>query len=137
MCYLLYDWRNFIFYKWNISSNNKRRIRRNRKYLYSKKNIRKSLSKSDSNINIISPKNDIALDNSNTDFNNLQNDINLNEDLTKGKKQESINNMVDDDIGKEESQNSENSKNVDNEKKVEEEHEEKKTDNPYDIPEDF
>lgn len=102
-----------------------------------KNNIRKSLSKSDSNINIISPKNDITLDNSNTDFNNLQNDINLNEDLTKGKKQESINNMVEDDVGKEESQNSENTKNVDNEKKVEEEHEEKKTDNPYDIPEDF
>lgn len=67
----------------------------------------------------------------------MQNDINLNEDLTKGKKQESINNMVEDDVGKEESQNSENTKNVDNEKKVEEEHEEKKTDNPYDIPDDF
>ena len=105
--------------------------------IYIHKNIRNNHSISDSNININAPKNEISLDNSHTDMNNFQNDINLNEDLTKGRKQDSNLNMIEDDICKEESQNSENTQKIDIEKKVVEEHEEKKTDNPYDIPEDF
>ena len=104
---------------------------------YIQKNLRNNKSKSASNISINGQKNDISLDNSNTDFNSLQNDINLNEDLSKGGKQDSSLNMVEDNIGKEESQNSENTIKLDNGKNVVEEHEEKKSDNPYDIPEDF
>ena len=105
--------------------------------IYIHKNIRNNHSISDSNTNINAPKNEISLDNSHTDMNNFQNDISLNEDLTKGRKQDSNLNMIEDDICKEESQNSENTQKIDIEKKVVEEHEEKKTDNPYDIPEDF
>jgi hypothetical protein len=105
--------------------------------IYIHKNIRNDRNKSDSNININSNKNNITLDDSNVDFNNLQNSINLNEDLNNGKKQDSSHNMIEDDIGQEESQKSENIEKIENEKKVVEEHQEKKTDNPYDIPEDF
>ena len=104
--------------------------------IYIHKNLRNNGIKSDSNININNQKNDKALDNSNTDFNNLQNGLNLNEELNKGRNQDSSQNIAEGILQKE-SQNSEKIQKIDNEIKVVEEHEEKKADNPYDIPEDF
>lgn len=99
------------------------------------KNKRNNRSTLDKNVN---NKTNIVLDNSNTDFHNIQSEINLNENLAKEREQGNNLNMIEDDnAGKEERKNYENDQKINNGNIVVEEHVEKKTDNPYDIPEDF
>ena len=103
--------------------------------LYNNKN---SDIKTNNNINFDTNKSINVLDKTDAVLNNIknvQNDINLTKEPSKDDRQKSTHVMIEED--NKEQEESKSNENKTSENKVSEENVEKKTDNPYDIPEDF